>query len=136
MEPAKAAPGTEDPAKIIATLQAQLAQAMNIIAGKAVDTVQPLAEPVTFHSSSPHIRFPIMRQPGHCEFLVFVGGKFTTKNPVEVKLIDAAIEAGGSGFSRAPIETISDEEKQMRADVFNDAAIAQKKMVAAGQSTA
>lgn len=125
-----------DQSAVIAALQNQLAHAMQVIAGKAVATVVPLDEPVLFHSASPHIRFPINRVPGHCEFFHFVGGRYSTSDPAEVKALDAAIAAGGSGFSRAPIVGPSAEEVEMRADVLAAAAVVQKKMIAAGEKTA
>lgn len=129
----------------IAQLQDQLAAALQVIADQSAYIAAnkpadiPVAKPdapIRYFSSIPFIKVPIMRAPGYCEAVQFVGGILDTSDPAVISVMDAAIRAGGSGFSKEVKPEVGEDVLQMRADVMNSAAIAQGKMVAAGLPTA
>ena len=113
----------------IAMLQAQLQEALK---SQAANTV---TEPRTYHSSIPFIRVPVMRAPGHCEFVQFLAGTMETSDPAVIAVMEAAIVSGGSGFSHAPVTGVGADVKLMQADIKKLAETAQTKMVNAGLST-
>lgn len=113
-------------------------------ANRRISELQTQLEPVDpvvgdtriYHSSIPFIRVPIMRAPGHCTNVQFIAGVMETSDPAVIEVMEAAILAGGSGFSHAVDKTPNEAEQVMRADLANLAATAHKKMVAAGEKTA
>ncbi len=122
----------------IVQLQAQLAQALGVIA-----TIQPKAVAAvqgerTYHSVAPFVKIHVMRAPGICEEFQFKGNRLTTDDPGAIAFLEAAIASGASGFSHAPIDTskLSAEEIEMRKDVMGLAVVARDKMVAAGEKVA
>lgn len=120
-------------------LQDQLAMALQKIQEQAamLDALKPpkLPNSCIYHSVSQHIKVPIMRAPGHCEFVQFVRGQLETKDPAVIAVIEAAIRAGGSGFSHGPAEE-PPEVAEMQADMAQMAASSHAKMIAAGEKTA
>lgn len=121
------------PISVEAKLAAALAE-LELLKAPKSSSVKVAAK--TYHSATPFIRFPIMCAPGHCESVQFIGGKLETTDSAVQAAVEAAIAAGGSGFSFAPIVGESEEQKRMRADVRKSAEIAQTKAVAAGIATA
>lgn len=125
----------------VAQLQDQLAQAMQMIAQQAAQLQFLKPAPVEkvelklYYSALPFINVPIMRAPGYCENVTFVGGRLETADPAVQAVLNAAIAAGGSGFSHGPIIGEASDVTEMKADIMSLAAAAQGKMVAAGQAT-
>lgn len=121
----------------ITALQAQLAQALGIIATLSPAAVAAVEGERTYHSNVPFVKIQVMKGPGICEPFQFRAHKLTTDDPHAIAFLEAAIRAGNSGFSHAPIpKTLSAEEVEMRADVRKAAVTARDKMVAAGESVA
>lgn len=129
------------PDAVVAQLQDQLATAMQMLAEKSamLEALMPKpAEPTKakmYFSSLPFINVPIMRAPGYCENVTFIGGRLETSDPAVQRVLDLAILSGSSGFSHGPIVGEAPDVLEMKADINSLAAIAHKKMVDAGQST-
>ena len=126
----------------MAAMQEQLATAMQIIADQA-DMLHKLQNPPpptkpamrAYCSNLPFITLQIMRGPGHCMPVQFIGGRLETDDPVIVAALEAMIVTQNSGFSHEPLPELP-ELQEMRADISNLAHIAHAKMIAAGEKTA
>ncbi len=131
---------TQSPDQIKA-LQDQLAAALQLVQDQAakLEALQPKApEPgveILYYSSTPFIRVPIMREPGHCTDVQFVAGKLQTSDPAVIKVLDKMCAVKGTGVSRAPLED-EPEHAVMRADLDQLAKASHAKMIAAGEKTA
>lgn len=121
-------------------LQNQLALALQKIAElsalvpKPVDPAAPVL-PKIYFSVTPFINVPIMRAPGHCTNVTFVAGILETSDPVVQAVLEAAITAGGSGFSHGPAIG-TDEYENLRSNDMNEiASRAHARMIGAGEKT-
>lgn len=129
------------PDAVVAQLQDQLQAAMQMIADQSAQLQALMPKPKEptrakmYFSVMPFINVPIMRAPGYCENVTFIGGRLETSDPAVQEVLDRTILSGGSGFSHGPIIGESPDVLEMKADLSNLAAVAQGKMVAAGQST-
>lgn len=131
MQSATTTPDANDIASQLAAANRRIAELQSQLA-----PVEVVGDTRIYHSSIPFIRVPIMRAPGHCTNVQFIAGVMETSDPAVIEVMEAAITAGGSGFSHAIDTTPNAAEQVMRADLANLAAIAHKKMVAAGEKTA
>lgn len=124
----------------IANLQAQLAQAMAALGAKTVAAIAPeVSKPVgarLYSCVNKFMRVPIMRAPGHCEFVEFVAGKLETSDPAVIDVLEKMIAAGGSGVTHGTEVEELPENEVMKSDVRASAEAAHNKMVAAGLPTA
>ncbi len=119
-------------------LQAQLAQSLGVIASIQPAAVAAVQGERTYHSVSPFIKIQVMVAPGICEAHQFKGNRLTTESPRAIAFLEAAIEAGSTEFSRAPIDPnrVLPEEFEMRKELSERAVTARDKMVAAGEKVA
>lgn len=131
MQTATTAPDASDLASQLAAANRRIAELQ-----ATLEPVKQVGDIRIYHSSIPFIRVPIMRAPGHCTNVQFIAGVMETSDPAVIEVMEAAILAGGSGFSHAINNTPNEAEQVMRADLANLAATAHKKMVAAGEKTA
>ena len=94
--------------------------------------------PVTkkYYTTTPNSNIHVMRGPGHCEAIQFVGSCLESSDPVVISYMDGIADKSGSGVYTTSPEQIKQETENMQADVRAAAAIAQKKMVDAGLKTA
>lgn len=121
----------------VAQLQAQLAQALGVIATIKPAAVAAVEGERTYHSNVPYVKIQVMKGPGICEAYQFRDRKLTTDDPHVIAFLEAAIATGTSQFSRAPLpKTLSAEEIEMRADVRQAAIVARDKMIKAGETVA
>lgn len=133
------APATPVVAPAESELAAQLAAANRLIADlqtQLAPAVPAVSETRIYHSALPFIKVPIMRAPGHCVPVQFIAGSLETSDPAVIEVLEAAIAAGGSGFTHAVNKVVSEEEELMRADLAGVASAAHAKMLAAGEKTA
>lgn len=145
--PEGADPTSEAAAAIIAgtnpqveLLQNQLALALQKIAELSAQVPKPVepGAPVkarVYYSVTPFINVPIMRAPGHCTNVTFVAGILETTDPAVQAVMEAAITAGGSGFSHGPVEGTDEYERLRSNDMSGIAARTHARMLGAGEKT-
>jgi hypothetical protein len=126
----------------ISVLQDQLALALQTIANlQAAAAATAIAapgkvEPKIYYSSVPFCNLQIMRGPGYCESVAVVAGRIETDDAQVLEALKAIADKPGSGIYSRTAPEVTAEQAAMETDVFNAAAIAQGKMIAAGLPTA
>ena len=89
----------------------------------------------TYYSIIPFCTLQVMRGPGYCEAVQIRGGKITTDDPATQEHLNAICNKPGSGITDKGPDAIHAEVEAF-ADARAAAETAQKKMIAAGLSTA
>ena len=133
------APQPEADAAMMANMIAAQAQFIADLQAQIAKLAPPAPGPVgkkLYFNSIPFCSVQIMRSPGHCEAVNFVAGQLETDDPVVQAALDLICNRPGGTVTSDNSDPLAAENAAMRADLANLAAIAHKKVVDAGLSTA
>ena len=89
-----------------------------------------------FYSNIPITNIQVMRGPGYCDTLSFVGHQLETDDPEVIKHLETIADRPGSGITTKSREDIDKEVNIATAEARAAAEEAHRKMLAAGLSTA
>jgi hypothetical protein len=92
----------------------------------------------TYFTQHPNSNIHVMRGPGICETIAFVGNRLDTDDEEVIKHLEPIVNRVGSGIytNRDAALSVSTETREMLKDVTASAAAAHAKMVAAGEKVA
>lgn len=105
---------------------------------QAANAPPPVAEKQLklYFNSVPFCNIHVMRSPGYCEQLQFIGGRLETEDPQVQTHLDAVCDKQGSTITSVPAGGTPEDVVRMKADIRAAAEVAHGKMLAAGLSTA
>lgn len=118
-------------------LQAQLAQALQVIADLSPKAPPPAVEK-RYYSRAPFCNIHVMTAQGVCEQLQFIAGALDTKDPGVQQQLDAVARVPGGAISTENIfgHVKLAEVTEMQDDLAKIAASSHARMLASGLPTA